>query len=298
MGPSYTSSDVDSTIKAQAEDQAISPRANAGKRQGRTPPQSDVNDNSGRHRAAASFCVGWRSDERLAEAGRERLQWPRSSLEAITDARPVVPFLAVALGCAMGLSAARADIYTWTDAGGRVNISNLAPPEGARVTSVLHEAPKPARPQQPVETAPQPDVRALAERVMQLESELDLARRQPPPSDLRGGAAATPVCAATDSAVLVPRARAGAELWLRMRSVMARLRVRVVAVGLPGEHRRRAKPRLPPPGVSRDAPPRLPAAGGPASRRAPGTTFSRRDGATLAKNVRPSVTPGRTGRTG
>jgi len=92
-----------------------------------------------------------------------------------------VPFLAVALGCAMGLSAARADIYTWTDAGGRVNISNLAPPEGARVTSVLHEAPKPLRPQQPVETAPQPDVRALAERVMQLESELDLARRQPPP---------------------------------------------------------------------------------------------------------------------
>src|SRR6478672_6987900 len=81
----------------------------------------------------------------------------------------------------MGISPASADIYTWTDAGGRVNISNLAPPEGARVTSVLHEAPKPAR-SQAVETAPQPDVRALAERVMQLESELDLARRQPPPT--------------------------------------------------------------------------------------------------------------------
>ena len=57
---------------------------------------------------------------------------------------------------------ARADIYTWTDAGGRVNISNLAPPEGARVTSVLHETPKPTRPQG--ETPPQPDVRMLAER--------------------------------------------------------------------------------------------------------------------------------------
>ena len=80
------------------------------------------------------------------------------------------------------MSAARADIFTWTDASGRVNISNLAPPEGARVTSVLHEAPKPARPQPPPETAPQSDVRALADRVMQLEWELDLAKRQPPPT--------------------------------------------------------------------------------------------------------------------
>jgi len=80
----------------------------------------------------------------------------------------------------MGISAARADIYTWTDASGRVNISNLAPPEGARVTSVLHETPKPPRPQG--EAPPQPDVRMLAESVMQLEAELDSARRQPPPA--------------------------------------------------------------------------------------------------------------------
>ena len=91
----------------------------------------------------------------------------------------------------MGISTARADIYTWTDVGGRVNISNLAPPEGARVTSVLHENPTRAR-SQAVETAPQPDVRALAERVMQLESELDLARRQPPPTAVYAAAPPQP----------------------------------------------------------------------------------------------------------
>ncbi len=104
----------------------------------------------------------------------------------------VVPFLAVALGCAMGVSPAHADIYTWTDPNGRVNISNVAPPEGARVTSVLHEAPKPERPQQPVDTAPQPDVRALTDRVMQLEWELDQARRQPPPTAVYAAAPPQP----------------------------------------------------------------------------------------------------------
>jgi len=90
--------------------------------------------------------------------------------------------LVAAVGCAMGIAAARADIYTWTDMNGRVNISNLAPPEGARVTSVLHETPRPARPQQPPEALPQPDVLALSNRVQQLEWELDAARRQPPPA--------------------------------------------------------------------------------------------------------------------
>ena len=38
------------------------------------------------------------------------------------------------LAFACGLPVAHADIYTWTDESGRVNISNLTPPDGARVT--------------------------------------------------------------------------------------------------------------------------------------------------------------------
>lgn len=114
-------------------------------------------------------------------------------MEAITAARVVLPVLAAALGCVMGIPAARADIYTWTDATGRVNISNLAPPEGVRVTSVLHEAPKPAaRSQPPIETAPQPDAQALADRVRQLEWDLELARRQPPPTVIYAAAPPQP----------------------------------------------------------------------------------------------------------
>ena len=77
------------------------------------------------------------------------------------------------------VSVARADIYTWTDAAGRVNISNLSPPDGAKITSVLRESPKPPV-AIPVAVAPppQPDVEALAARVRQLEWEAELAKRQ------------------------------------------------------------------------------------------------------------------------
>jgi hypothetical protein len=101
-------------------------------------------------------------------------------MEAITVARLLRMVLVVALGCALSASAARADIYTWTDAGGRVNISNLTPPDGVRVTSVLRETPKPPA-QRAIDPVPQADVQALAERVRQLEWEADLARRQSPP---------------------------------------------------------------------------------------------------------------------
>ena len=39
-----------------------------------------------------------------------------------------------------GLQLAHADIYTWVDASGSINVSNVAPPEGVRVTSVMHES--------------------------------------------------------------------------------------------------------------------------------------------------------------
>lgn len=88
-----------------------------------------------------------------------------------------------ALSCALGISVARADIYTWTDAAGHVNISNLTPPDGARVTSVLRETPKPVapRPEPSVDAAVQANMLVLAERVRQLEREVDRANQQSPP---------------------------------------------------------------------------------------------------------------------
>lgn len=77
---------------------------------------------------------------------------------------------------------AHADIYTWTDAAGRVNVSNITPPEGARVTRVRRDiSPKPDAPASR-DNAQQPDVRALADRVRQLEQELDVAKSAPAPT--------------------------------------------------------------------------------------------------------------------
>jgi hypothetical protein len=93
--------------------------------------------------------------------------------------------LASMLACTLGLRVAQADVYTWTDASGRVNVSNLAPPEGARVSHVVHEAPPPvaAVNDSAREAARQAQLRALSERVQQLEAEANLAR-DAVPSDL------------------------------------------------------------------------------------------------------------------
>ena len=53
----------------------------------------------------------------------------------------VAAILPWALACSWGVQLARADIYTWTDAKGTVNVSNVAPPEGTRITRVVQESP-------------------------------------------------------------------------------------------------------------------------------------------------------------
>jgi hypothetical protein len=82
-----------------------------------------------------------------------------------------------------GILPARADVYTWTDADGKINVSNLTPPDGANVSSVVHESPRPPAPPSVVVAAapPQPEIQFLADRVRQLEYEVDFARRQGPP---------------------------------------------------------------------------------------------------------------------
>ena len=86
-----------------------------------------------------------------------------------------------------GLQLAHADIYTWVDASGSINVSNLAPPDGVRVVSVVHESAPAiaARAEAAREAARQAEGQALAERVRQLE-DIELAKGQAPlPADYR-----------------------------------------------------------------------------------------------------------------
>jgi len=72
---------------------------------------------------------------------------------------------------------AYADVYTWLDKSGSINVSNLAPPDGAHVTNVIHASPEEiaAREAAAREAARQAEVQALAERVRQLEGEMRVA---------------------------------------------------------------------------------------------------------------------------
>lgn len=104
--------------------------------------------------------------------------------------KPLLRSVLQALIAASALPLAHADIYTWTDDKGRVNISNLEPPEGARVTSVLREskamkeanlAAREAAREREREALREAEVKALAERVRQLQVEVETAKRPAPP---------------------------------------------------------------------------------------------------------------------
>jgi len=86
--------------------------------------------------------------------------------------------LPVALAVTFGLPAAHADIFTWVDKSGVINVSNLAPPEGVRVTNIVHEDPTKIPPR---DSARQAELQALAQRVRQLEDEVANANLPPPP---------------------------------------------------------------------------------------------------------------------
>jgi hypothetical protein len=72
----------------------------------------------------------------------------------------------------------RADVYTWVDRNGTVTVTNVAPPEGARVTGVVRadEVAK-AVARRPPDAA---QLQALNERVQQLEQQLQAATAPPP----------------------------------------------------------------------------------------------------------------------
>ena len=86
---------------------------------------------------------------------------------------PTSAYLAAVL--MLGPLPAYADIYTWIDtATGALNVSNLTPPDDARVLKVVHTNDDPA-------AATNTQTQALADRVRQLENEIDMAKNQPPP---------------------------------------------------------------------------------------------------------------------
>jgi len=94
----------------------------------------------------------------------------------------LIAAMAVAVIGAAALPTAQADIFTWVDAAGKVNISNLDPPAGARVTSVTHLNPPKVTPPSDAqrEALREQEVQALADRVRQLQDEVEYARHQPP----------------------------------------------------------------------------------------------------------------------
>lgn len=91
--------------------------------------------------------------------------------------------LLTALAGVVAPQLADADVFTWVDSSGRVNVSNLDPPAGARVTSVVRvKAPRVVAPVEPARDAlRQAEVAALTERVRQLQDEVEAARRPAPP---------------------------------------------------------------------------------------------------------------------
>ncbi|MEO7498704.1 MAG: DUF4124 domain-containing protein [Casimicrobiaceae bacterium] len=89
--------------------------------------------------------------------------------------------MAAALALFAGPAHVRAEIYTWVDAQGRLNVGNLPPPDGARVTRVAREAPPNPYNAAAHEAARKAEVDALAQQVDRLQNELQLAARQPAP---------------------------------------------------------------------------------------------------------------------
>jgi hypothetical protein len=94
--------------------------------------------------------------------------------------------LLIALGGTFGLQHAHADIYTWVDASGSINVSNLTPPDGARVTSIMRASAPPVTGDETARAAAiEAKTQALEDRVRQLENEVELSRREVPPAEYR-----------------------------------------------------------------------------------------------------------------
>jgi hypothetical protein len=91
---------------------------------------------------------------------------------------------ALAAAAALATPPARADVFTWTDASGRLNMTNVEPPEDVHARRIVQKAVPKSAPKPSVAAQPS-EVEALKERVAELESEVDRARQAsaaPPPA--------------------------------------------------------------------------------------------------------------------
>jgi hypothetical protein len=97
--------------------------------------------------------------------------------------REIAWMLSATLFGALAAHSAHADIYTWTDKSGQINISNMPPPDGIKPTRVTKELPKPPEEVRvaAIEADRRAEVQMLESRVRQLEREVDMARSMPPP---------------------------------------------------------------------------------------------------------------------
>jgi hypothetical protein len=99
--------------------------------------------------------------------------------------RPRIRSLTAALGivAALAWTSSWADVYTWTDSTGKLNLSNRPPPDDAHVISVYREDPAVHASAEAARAAMRAEeVAALNERVTQLERDLDAASQRPPPA--------------------------------------------------------------------------------------------------------------------
>jgi hypothetical protein len=82
---------------------------------------------------------------------------------------------AVAVAASLAAAPAHADVFTWTDASGRLNMSNVEPPRDVHAQRIVQKA-LPKRASKPAAAAQASEVEALKERVAELEAEVDRAR--------------------------------------------------------------------------------------------------------------------------
>jgi hypothetical protein len=98
--------------------------------------------------------------------------------------RRVCVFAVAALAAALAVPA-WADIYTWTDGSGRVNISNVEPPQDANARRIAQTPAQKKQSDAARAAAQASEMEALKARVAELESEVERGQQQeraaPPP---------------------------------------------------------------------------------------------------------------------
>jgi len=117
-------------------------------------------------------------------------------------ARPAI-FAAMA-ALSLQAPAVHADIYTWTDKSGVMNVSNEPPPEGVRVDKVLHVKPHESPPPfEADDAAHRAEIASLSEQVRQLQDQVQAASVPRPPFAVP---VPMPVSAPAPQVVYVPEA--------------------------------------------------------------------------------------------